>query len=137
MILAIDPGSYKTGLALLEEEGTLVDKKIVETTALVKEVEHFIQTYSLTCIAMGNGTNHQKVYAQIEETIHKRQIPIAFVEESFSTQEGKARYFVDHPPKGIWKWIPLSFQSPKEPVDDYGAWIIGERYIKQKTSNLK
>ena len=105
-------------------------KKIIETASLEEELTLVLQNYPIFVIAMGDGTNHKAVYNRLDTLVKKSGIPIVLVNEKFTTQEGKTRYFEKNPPKGLWKLVPLSFQSPPVPVDDYVAWIIGERYLE-------
>ena len=39
MILAIDPGSVKTGVALVHEDGELKEKRIIPTQSLLQYVQ--------------------------------------------------------------------------------------------------
>lgn len=43
MILAADPGSEKTGMAVVEEDGSLVIKKVIRTKEFEKEAEDLLQ----------------------------------------------------------------------------------------------
>ena len=42
MILAADPGSEKTGMAVVEEDGSLVIKKVIRTKECEKEAEELL-----------------------------------------------------------------------------------------------
>ena len=57
-------------------------------------------------------------------------------DEEFTTVEGRKLYFKYTPRRGWRRFVPLSFQYPPEPVDDFVAWIIGRRYLaKQRGGN--
>ena len=54
---------------------------------------------------------------------------ITLVDEHLTTLEARARYFVEHPPTGLKRLLPVSMQVPPEPYDDYVAVILGERFL--------
>lgn len=134
MIAAIDPGSEKTGTAILSEDGTLAEKKIVPTPMLLPYLQQAYETYSFHHIVMGNGTNHKHLQPCVEAWIQDKKKPVTFslIDEKYTTVEGRKLYFKYTPRKGWRRFIPLALQYPPEPVDDFVAWIIGLRYIKAK-----
>ncbi len=134
MIAAIDPGSEKTGTAILNEDGTLAEKKIVPTPMLLPYLQQAYETYLFHHIVMGNGTNHKHLQPCVEAWIQDKKRPVTFslIDEKYTTVEGRKLYFKYTPRKGWRRFIPLALQYPPEPVDDFVAWIIGLRYIKAK-----
>lgn len=134
MIAAIDPGSEKTGTAILQEDGTLVEKKIVPTKQLVSYLQQAYEKRAFHHIVMGNGTNHKHLQPCVEAWIREGNKPITFslIDERYTTVEGRKLYFKYTPRKGWRRLVPLALQYPPEPVDDFGAWIIGLRYIRAK-----
>ena len=131
MIVAIDPGSDKTGVAILQENGKLVEKKIVMTGDFSACLEEIYAHFPITHIVMGNGTYHKVLQPVVENWIRQQQNPILFVlvNEAYTTVEGRKLYWQYTPRHGWRRFVPLSFQYPPEPVDDFVAWIIGLRYI--------
>ena len=121
MILAIDPGSEKTGTAVLRNDGSLVCRQIIPTEDLSAHLSE-----------MGNGTNHRHLQPVAEEWIQKEAPDVTFslIDEKFTTVEGRKLYWQYTPRHGWRRLVPLSLQYPPEPVDDFVAWIIGQRYIK-------
>lgn len=134
MIAAIDPGSEKIGTAILSEDGTLAEKKIVPTPMLLPYLQQAYETYSFHHIVMGNGTNHKHLQPCVEAWIQDKKKPVTFslIDEKYTTVEGRKLYFKYTPRKSWRRFIPLALQYPPEPVDDFVAWIIGLRYIKAK-----
>lgn len=134
MIAAIDPGSEKTGTAILNEDGTLVEKKIVPTAMLIPYLQQAYEAYSFHHIVMGNGTNHKHLQPCVEAWIQKetKQVTFSLIDEKYTTVEGRKLYFKYTPRKGWRRFIPLALQYPPEPVDDFVAWIIGLRYVRIK-----
>ena len=131
MIAAIDPGSKKTGVAVLKEDGTLLSKAIVHTTALEAEMVDLLNHYDIKTIVMGNGTHHEELQRRVEQAAGAAgyHIAVQLVNEKYTTEMGQKRYWREHPLKGLSRLIPVSFRTVPEPVDDYVAWIIGEIYL--------
>lgn len=134
-IIAVDPGSHKTGIAVVQENLEALAKKIIPTEQLVKEVEFLYMMYNkevrtpIEAIVCGNGTHHQTLYPMIQELATRLETTTFLVKEAYTTEEGRKRYWQCNPPKGLKRLIPIGFQVPPVPVDDYTAWIIGERYF--------
>ena len=53
MILAIDPGSEKTGTAVLRNDGSLVCRQIIPTEDLSAHLSEMYKKYAFTHIVMG------------------------------------------------------------------------------------
>lgn len=133
MIVAIDPGSEKTGVAVLQLDGTLLEKRIVPTEKVLTYLIEAYDSMPYSHIVMGNGTNHKKLQAIVEKWIssYHREISFSLIDERYTTVEGRKLYFKCVPRRGWRRFVPLALQYPPEPVDDFVAWIIGLRYIKQ------
>ena len=134
LIFAIDPGSEKTGTAVVADDGSLVTKAIVPTPELGDYLSHVYENYPFSHIVMGDGTKHKKLQPLVEQWIARNHGDITFslTDEKFTTVEGRKLYFKYTPRKGWRRFVPLSFQYPPEPVDDFVAWIIGRRYLAKQ-----
>lgn len=134
MIAAVDPGSEKTGMAILEEDGSLLEKQIIPTADLQKCLTEMYKQYPFRHIVMGNGTNHTHLQPAAEEWIQKQapQTSFSLIDEKYTTVEGRRLYFEYTPRRGWRRFVPVSWQYPPVPVDDFVAWIIGLRYLKQR-----
>ncbi|CAN0394535.1 unnamed protein product, partial [Phaeothamnion confervicola] len=42
----------------------------------------------------------------------------------------RQRYYVENPPKGLWRLVPMGLQVPSVPVDDFAAVVMAEDYLK-------
>ena len=131
MILAIDPGSEKTGIALVSEDGACVFKKIIPTENLETDIAEIFENEIPHVLVLGNGTHHKEMKRRLEifSAEKKFEIPIALVNEKYTTEMGEARWKKEHPAKGLAKLFPEGLREVKEPVDDYVAWIIGQIYL--------
>ncbi|MDU5371899.1 MAG: hypothetical protein E6119_05320 [Negativicoccus succinicivorans] len=129
MILAIDPGSAKTGTAVVREDAELIHKEIVPTNDLVPFCQTVFQQYPITQIVSGNGTRSKEIGHILARLAQEHEIGYTTVDESYTTEMGKIRYWRYTPQQGWRKLIPTSWQMPPEPVDDFVAWIIAEIYL--------
>ena len=126
MILSIDPGSEKTGIAVVKKDGNLVMKKIIKTECLEEEIKTLTKKFEITETAIGNGTHHKKLEKRIEKLYEemKKEIPISIVDEKYTTEIGEQWYKKANPPKGWKRIIPFGMRTVDKPVDDYVAWVI-------------
>lgn len=128
--LAIDPGSAKCGLAVVGEVSGRMARAVVPTDEVPPALEGLIKTHGPTIILLGSGTTGRKLRERI--TPHLGGLPLEVVSERHSTERARLSYFRDHPPRGIWRLVPLGLQVPREPYDDYAAAIIAEDFFRNE-----
>lgn len=131
MIIAMDPGKDKTGCAVVEEDGSLIFKKVIPTLDYEKEVAALLSRYPVRAFIMGNGTRHNEMKDRSIKLLKtmKRNIPVVLVDEKYTTEMGEQWYWKDHPARGFQRLIPKEMRTIPVPVDDYVAWIIGNIYL--------
>lgn len=131
MILAVDPGKDKTGCAVVEEDGSLILKKVIPTVNYEKEIALLLSKYHVRAFIMGNGTRHKEMKDRSMKLLKTMEIniPVILVDEKYTTEMGEQWYWKDHPAKGFQRFIPKGMRTIPVPVDDYVAWIIGNIYL--------
>ncbi len=130
-VVAIDPGSEKTGIAVVTAPDCLREKRIVRTEEAADVVAALLTAYSVRVIVIGDGTRSAD-YRQRLETIPAVQsaaVRVVTVDERHTTEMAVARYWRCRPPRGWRRWIPTGWQTPPVPVDDYAAWVLAEKYF--------
>lgn len=128
--LGVDPGRSKTGLALTSEDGKILKLRIALTENILQELRDFVtDEVELETIIMGNGTNSKNIRRAIEEVFPNQKLKL--VGEAFSTEEARGLYWVENPPTGWRKLLPLSMQVPPEPLDAYAAVVQVRRWLKE------
>lgn len=132
MIIAIDPGREKTGVAVVRQDKSLYKKMIIPTEEVVTYIEEILRDEEIQAIVCGDGTNHQAVSDQVEPMAKNYGHVIQLVPEAYTTEEGRKRYWLIHPPTGLRRFLPQGLLYPPVPVDDFTAWIIAERYLDTK-----
>ncbi|HWR05925.1 pre-16S rRNA-processing nuclease YqgF [Sporomusa sp.] len=131
LVLAIDPGREKCGIAVVHKEQGLIYKTIITTAELFTIVNNLAAAYNLTTVIIGDGTTtHTAQTALATITVNGQGLKVIPVNEYRSTDEARLLYWVNNPPRGLKRLIPTSMQVPPVPVDDFVAVILAERYFK-------
>ena len=125
-ILSIDPGREKCGVAVVSCSGILA-KQVVATTKLTAEIGKLCDIYPVEVLIMGNGTTSKEARLKIKEAFPA--LPLQICDEYRTTDAAKIRYWQENPPTGWRRFLPRTMQVPPEPVDDYVAVILAERYF--------
>ncbi len=133
-LIGIDPGSAKCGVAVINSERQVLERKIVLTGALIQEVQDLIQKHDIKTIVMGKGTGSRPLQLALQEKI----VPLSLVliDENFTTLDARERYYTDNPPRGLARLIPASLRAPNIPIDDYVATLLAERYLDSLSNYL-
>ncbi|MFA4905415.1 MAG: hypothetical protein WC645_02805 [Candidatus Margulisiibacteriota bacterium] len=128
MILAVDPGREKCGLAVLDDCAKVLEKRVCAAAKIADEVSSLIQKYNIPTLVLGDSTGSRSVKKSISRL--ELSANLVFVPEKNSSWEARKRYFKENPPRGLWRFIPSSLLVPPVPIDDFAAVILGERYLK-------
>ena len=130
VVAAVDPGREKCGVAVVDEDGNVLERAVVATARLADELTARAIKFRPELILLGNGTTSRAA----EETIRAAlsDIPVAIVDEYRTTDEAKVAYWKTHPPTGWRRFLPTGMQVPPEPVDDFVAVILAQRYLMNK-----
>lgn len=127
LYLGVDPGSSKTGLALVDTSGKILRLCIARTASLAKELPDFCGSAALVAVIIGNGTHSQLIAQEIQELLP--ELPVYFVEEAYSTEAARKLYWEVNPPSGWRKFVPLGLLVPSEPLDAYAAVVQVRRWL--------
>ncbi len=127
LLLSIDPGKDKCGIAILNYQLMVLYKDIIKTTNIKSYLQEVLNNYNIKDIVIGNGTYSVKLSQIVRDLT---DIPVSIVDEAYTTVEAEERYLAKH--KNSWqRWIPFISWKPSTAVDDYVAVILAERYIKK------
>lgn len=129
-VIGVDPGESKVGLALLDEEGKLIERRLIPRESAAAEIAELCYGRDAV-IALGDGTTAGRIALEIKDAFKSGPPPdIAFVDEANSTVEGRWNYLVENRARGLGALLPIGLRTPPRPWDDYVAEIIARRYIK-------
>lgn len=124
-VLAVDPGREKCGVAVCGPEGVLA-RRVVGLGDLRDVTKRWVEAYRVERILVGDQTWCKHVF----DLLRDLNVPLQRVGERGTTLLARRRYFQDHPRRGWRRLIPVSFQVPPEPYDDYAAVVLAETYLE-------
>lgn len=132
LIIAVDPGREKCGIAVVDRQQGVVHKEIIPTEKLVVTIQNLLMKYSVTRIVLGDRTTSKEAKRALE-TLRSSEKPleITLVDEHRSTDAARKRYWQEQPPRGLRALFPTTMQTPPVPVDDYVAVILAERFFEK------
>jgi RNase H-fold protein (predicted Holliday junction resolvase) len=125
LVLGVDPGRSKAGFAVVGPDGGVVARGIEAIDDLPARLTQVLAAGKIDAIALGRGTNGRVVRRLLEGF----GLPIHWVDEFETSRVARSLYFVDHPPRGWRRLIPIGLQLPDGPVDDYAAIVIARRFL--------
>lgn len=129
MLLGVDPGTRKCGFAVVERFGAPpLALGIVALDDFDARLASLRGEWPIDMVAVGQGTNASVVTAVVQQA----GLPFALVDERETTLRARARFFVDHPPRGWRRLVPRGMLLPPRPIDDYAALLIAERYLQRE-----
>ncbi|HAH96237.1 MAG TPA: resolvase [Firmicutes bacterium] len=134
VILAVDPGREKCGLALVDEKTGVIWQRVVPAAELMTTVGQFVQQGAVQTVVAGDRTGSAKFKTQWDQSGLSAKARLVFVDEHMSSVEGRRRYLRDHPGKGLRRLLPIGLKTPDQPFDDYVAVILAERFLKKNAS---
>lgn len=134
IIIAVDPGREKCGIAIVHQEKGVLMQEVIATVRLQEVVQSLLIAHKAKKIVIGDGTSSQEAKERLGKIIIDSEVAeVVLIDERHSTDQARARYWQEQPPKGWKRLIPVTMQVPPKPVDDYVAVILAERYFGKKS----
>jgi RNase H-fold protein (predicted Holliday junction resolvase) len=126
VILAVDPGKGKCGLAVVSASGSALHCETVPIASFSTVAQRLISEFNPVKIAVGDGTGSRDILKLLCE--HVSKLATVLVDESHSTLEARKLWHELHPAKGLRRLVPPCLRTPDGPCDDLTAVVIGIRY---------
>ncbi|HEY3248560.1 MAG TPA: pre-16S rRNA-processing nuclease YqgF [bacterium] len=126
VILAVDPGREKCGMAVLDG-GRVVARGVLPIDQMAATALRWARDFGAHTIVLGNRTGAADAKARLEAAVSA--VPVVLVDEAGTTEVARRRYFAEHPPRGWRRLIPVGMQTPPDPYDDYVAVLLAERFL--------
>ena len=127
--MAVDPGRDKCGLAIMAAE-KIIFSGIVMREALMERLTHLLACHQIDFIAIGDKTG-SKDFCRELKAVFGDSVKTVLIDEHNSTFQARALYWRDHPPSGLWRFIPLSLRKPSRAIDDYAAEVLAWRVVSK------
>jgi len=129
LVLAVDPGRRKCGIAVVSETAVLV-RHVVPRDRLGEMLRSLRARFALTEAVVGDRTGAGDVVAEVRRELSA--LPVALADERGTTLEARRLYFAEHPRRGWRRLLPVGLQVPPEPYDDYAAVALARRRAARK-----
>ncbi|MDD2201084.1 MAG: Holliday junction resolvase RuvX [Firmicutes bacterium] len=126
IVLAVDPGREKAGIAVVSRERGTICKRVIEAAECVDQVCELAEMYGVETVVIGDRTGSDEIVNALKRGC---RLGIVTVDEHMSSMEARERYLRENPGKGIARFMPIGLRTPKEPYDDYVAEILAARYF--------
>ncbi|HBM97611.1 TPA: resolvase [bacterium UBP9_UBA11836] len=131
IVLSIDPGSKKCGAAVVSSDKGVLEHRVLAVTSLGGLCSELSSLYNFSHVIVGGSTGSAQVVRIVQEAL---ACEVIVVDETHSTERARLRYFQDHPPTGLRRFLPLSLLFPPELYDDYAAVVLAEDFIASHIS---
>lgn len=131
-VLAVDPGSSKCGMALVNrsEDGQveLLWRAVVPSAEVATTAQEAAGIAEYSMVVVGAGTRSREVVDRLREALPATALLL--VDEKNTSLQARERYWVHNPRRGWRRLLPATLQTPPEPVDDFVALILAERVLR-------
>lgn len=134
LLLAIDPGRAKCGLAVVRgpekagESPACLERRVVETERLTLAVGEILRRRpEIARFLLGNATHSATLRKALSDVFP--QMPLELVNEFNTSARARARYVQENPAPGWRRLLPPGMRSPEVPYDDYAALLLAEDYF--------
>jgi len=131
VVMAIDPGSSKVGLAVVRSDGQVLHRAVLAIEECERDLASLYQRFRPQCLVVGSGTGFRAMEMLLRRVLP--DVPMQVVDEAYTSEQARRRYLRENPPKGWRKLIPSWLRTPDRPYDDYVAVILAERYWSEVT----
>lgn len=127
VLLGFDPGRDKCGVAIRSADGQFPFHQVIPAADALQQIPSLCQHWQVTQVVMGNQTTAQQWLETLRDALPN--LPIALVDERYTTLEARDRYWQLYPPTGLRNLIPQSLRQIPRPIDDIVAMLLIERYL--------
>jgi RNase H-fold protein (predicted Holliday junction resolvase) len=129
IVLGVDPGRLKCGLAVVNEACAVQYNQVVSTEVVVSAISQLQQQFEIDLIVLGDQTTSREWQHRL--SLELQPTPeIVRVDERNSTLEAQQRYWEMYPPQGLARLLPRALRPIPRPIDDVVAILLVERYLK-------
>lgn len=124
--MGIDPGTSKCGYAVLSSAGERLALEVILAEQLLARVAVDVAA-GVRVVCVGDATRSRDVLTRLRA--QWPELRIELVDERNTSLQARRRYYQDHPPRGILRFVPRGLLVPKTALDGYAALLIIERFL--------
>ena len=127
-LVAIDPGKYKCGLILVDQDiASVLEGHVVLVEEVLELICRWEKKFYIEKIIIGNGTTSEDWKKLLFDSA-----PVKFIDETGSTILARYRYWELWPPSRFFSWIPKGLLLPPDNLDAIAALILMEKFLGKK-----
>jgi len=126
VIVGVDPGRSKCGLAAVSPEG-VIERAVVAAEVVAPQAAELARRHSAAAVVVGSRTGSREVLDAVAQALPN--LPVEPVEEHLTTLLARRRYWQENPSGCLMRLIPEGMREPPEPFDDWAAVLLAERYL--------
>jgi RNase H-fold protein (predicted Holliday junction resolvase) len=126
--LGFDPGKDKCGVAVVDRAGRASYHKVLSSDTLLEQLPDLCTEWQISQVVMGDRTTAKQWQKKLAQTLPT--MPIALVDEHYSTLAARDLYWEMYPPQGFQRLLPQGMRLPPRPIDDLVAIILVRRYLQ-------
>jgi RNase H-fold protein (predicted Holliday junction resolvase) len=126
MYFGFDPGKDKCGIAIVSDLGSAIRHEVIPSEQALQTLKDW-QQHPIQILILGDQTGSKVWRSRIAEALPDLQI--ITIDERYSSQEARDRYWQLYPAQGLQKLVPQGMRTPPRPIDDLVAIILVERYL--------
>lgn len=130
MYFGFDPGKDKCGLAIVSSTGEPLRHEVIAANEALQTLQDWQQTQEIQTLILGDQTGSKTWRSRIIEVLPN--LKIIAIDERYSSQEARDRYWQMYPAQGLQKLVPQGMRTPPRPIDDLVAIILVERYLAKR-----
>jgi len=127
-LLAVDPGRDKIGLAVLTQNGIVIEKSVVAAPDFADNIAMYMGQHHPEIYAVGDSTQSKFVFDILSAVVASEVLKIS---EKGSTLEARELAWSQNPPHGFFRALPKIFWPTPPDVDAWAAVIIGRRALSK------
>src|SRR5437868_5882928 len=98
VVLAVDPGRAKCGVAAVAQDGGILSRSIVSAPDLPVVISSLAARFDPAAIVVGDGTGTRAICELISGT--GLAAPVVLVDERHTSEAARARYVAETPARG-------------------------------------
>ena len=106
---------------------------VIPSVEAIAQVSNLINSYPISLMVMGDQTASKQWKGDLQSSFP--DLRIITVDERFSSEEARQRFWQIYPAKGLMRLVPRGMRSPDRPIDDIVAAILIERYLSRLISS--
>jgi RNase H-fold protein (predicted Holliday junction resolvase) len=133
VVLALDPGSHKCGLAVVRrgaapgEAPRALVREVIARERVVARARELTEAHGVEALLVGDATGGAPLARELAAAL--APLPVHRVNEAFTSERARRRFLLENRPRGLGRLVPPGLRFPDRPYDDYVALLLAEDFF--------